>query len=131
MIRLLFRTLPIAILVYGIYHSSDRARNVFRTAKNMTLQVRVMMNMSNMAKGLKPLVASGEALPYDFQQYLRDNLRSGAADPSLDPWQTPYRIERREGSVFIVSCGPDLECSTKDDIENAISGPASVRRSPW
>ena len=126
MIRLLFRALPIGILIYGIYYSSDKAKDLLRSSKDMVLQVKTQMAMSNMAKQLRPMAAAGNPLPRDLQAYMRENMKGGGADAGLDSWQTPYQIARTRSGVFLASCGPDKKCATKDDIRTPLADTAAI-----
>lgn len=58
------------------------------------------------------------ALDSDAQVYFYDGdvtLASGCE--LLDPWGNPYWVEvSADGSKKIVSCGPDLQESTEDDL---------------
>ena len=126
MIRLLFRALPIGILVYGIYYGSDKAKDLLRSSKDLVLQVQTQMTMSNMAKQLRPMAAAGESLPEDLQAYMRDNLKGAGEDAGKDPWQTPYQIQRTQAGVFLASCGPDKKCATKDDIITPLADSAAA-----
>jgi hypothetical protein len=60
--------------------------------------------------------ARGVPEPAEFSDYLRKGADSTQADPSKDPWGTPYRLEVDTKNYAVRSAGSDSEYGTDDDI---------------
>jgi hypothetical protein len=62
--------------------------------------------------------------PGNVQDWLRRHFENPAkADPALDHFGTPYRLEtRRSEGPALRSCGPDGRCGNADDLLVPLSG---------
>lgn len=43
------------------------------------------------------------------------------ADSPIDPWDAPYVMRNEQGSIVILSSGPDKEFGTQDDLQEIIN----------
>jgi hypothetical protein len=55
----------------------------------------------------------------EFRAFVRERVRIGKsqADPSIDPWGTPLRVEFHGRLMRVMSAGPDKTFGTADDLK--------------
>ena len=117
LVSLLFRLLPLFVLLYGMRDGADSARHIFKSVKDLIGLAQAGSTLYSAKRSLTVLHANGEEYPYKLADYMRGNLDNPGFDPGLDPWGTEYQIEdREERGLVIFTCGPDRQCGSKDDI---------------
>ena len=127
MITFLFRLLPVALVVFVLFHGSDKVQEIVERVKDVFLEVKTSLELSGIARNLRPRIIIGDAPPYDFRKYLRDNMKSIDSDPSLDPWESPYQlVYDDERNLWVISCGPDGTCDTEDDLRALVYTPKAA-----
>ncbi len=79
-------------------------------------EVKTQTEMRAIVKVMRLDIISGEAMPRDVTKYARANMDSQGTDPGHDSWGMPYSLERTSEGTFLVSCGPDTDCGSDDDV---------------
>jgi hypothetical protein len=114
------RVIPIALVVFSLAHGTEQGQKIMVKVKNVFLEFQAGMELSGIARNLRPgLVVDGD-LPVNFRQYVRENMQGSRKDTSLDPWNRPYGLKKKNGRIIVYSCGPDQNCGSKDDIESIV-----------
>lgn len=116
MIGIAVRVLPLTVAGYAVAGGSDSFKEVADEAMNAVLKLKSSTEMRGIVKSIRLDMVAGEPFPDDLEEYIYDNMDSQGTDPTLDAWGTPYEALEQEGARYIVSCGPDESCGTKDDI---------------
>src|SRR5438067_1143837 len=77
------------------------------------------IDMDSRRKAIALEFVTNERWPGDLPTFLRTHV-DGAINPELDRWGTPYELQHLPEDPVLVSCGPDRECGTEDDIVSKI-----------
>lgn len=118
MIGLAVRIIPVALAGYGVAGGKDKLEELGKKAINAAMAVKTSMDMSGMVKLVQLEMIDGSGPPRDFPKYVRENMHtSGGTDPATDAWGGTYRLIQEHGEIWVVSCGPDQQCDTDDDVE--------------
>lgn len=114
---LLFRLLPVLVVIYGMRDGATSARALFASAKDLIGLAQASSTLYSAKRSLTVLRANGEDYPYDLAAYMREQLDNPGFDPGLDPWGNAYQIRvNAHGRHVIFTCGPDKSCRSKDDV---------------
>ena len=114
------KVLPLSLLGYAGYEGTAE---VLEMGEQMHILVQDYATRLEMQSILKAMIME-EAIdnpPEDFTAFLKKNLKSMGNTQHVDSWGSPYELwEDHDGTLLIVSCGPDKECETEDDLEVAL-----------
>ncbi len=122
MVDLIFKAIPMAVMIGGGAKLLDQAPSLFNIVKKTVVQVEV----DEVAKIIKADIITGTAPPTEenFKSFLQRNLMtmsdSKGRDTSLDHWGHPYRLVRKENLLLIKSNGEDEKPDTEDDIFSSV-----------
>lgn len=120
LIRLLWRLLPVLVLIYAFRDGAESSRRLFKTLREVTHIASVYVELYGVGQVLYLDAVNGEPLPDDFQAYMRKHLESPTKETGLDPWGQPYQVVERDNALVLFSCGPDQACDTEDDVRYRI-----------
>ncbi len=85
------------------------------------LEVKTTVEMSQIVKVIRLDMIAGDPFPRDIVEYTRTNMDSQGSDPGKDAWGSEWEVARDEdGSRVLLSCGPDTDCGTDDDLSEII-----------
>ena len=117
LVALLWRLLPIAIVVYGVRDGAETGREVIKSATDVVRQMQAFISLRGAASSMKLAVTAGDfEAPDDFTEYMRNNLTVKGGDAGLDPWGQEFELLEEDDHIILFSCGPDTECENEDDI---------------
>jgi hypothetical protein len=108
----------LGILVICIDLNSTHVRGVVQGLVHSWSSAQAAHELAEIAAALDAEYASHSRYPdaSDFEAFVRRWVKGKQRDPAHDRWGMPVRY-RHEGTRFeLLSCGPDVECGTRDDI---------------
>ena len=118
----LMKLLPIAALgvagAVGVSAMKDGSNVVDK------FQIAAIQNveLNGIAQAVAQDYTESNQLPIDtFAEFLRSNMRTASGkppkrDPSIDPWETPYKLEQIHNGFQVLCAGPDKTWDTDDDM---------------
>lgn len=120
----LMKMMPIAALgvagAVGVSAMKDGSEAVDKFRVSATQNV----ELNGIAQAVAMDYTDSNKLPIDnFGEFLRANMRTASGkppkrDPSIDPWETPYKLTQVHNGFKVLSAGPDKAWDTKDDLEH-------------
>lgn len=119
--RLFWRLLPICLVVYAMRGSAVQYTKYFVMVKEASGYAITYMNLSQYVTSLAQYYAQHGTLPEDLSSFLRSSFAIKGHDPSLDQWDSRYRVTETKNQFTLISCGPDRTCFNEDDV--SASGP--------
>ena len=115
----LTRLVPLLISAGFASTQAEEIQGLVDTSLDMTRVVSAKAELTHIRNQLLFALASDQ-LPNDiernFAAFIKKNLHSDARDPSLDPWDEPYRLRIHDDEYELYSVGPDGQRDTDDDI---------------
>ena len=86
---------------------------------DLALEYRARFEMKGITSTIRLDMIGDHPIPRDIVTYIRENADSQGADSGTDPWGTEWRTtgSPRRLPFILISCGPDTQCRTSDDIE--------------
>lgn len=113
---LLVKLLPLALLFYGYLRAPSSVRGVMSSFREAPAIMRTTNKLAAAQNALAFEYLNSDRWPYDVEDFLNRNV-SGPFNPGRDEWGTPLRlVDGHTPEAAIVSCGPDRECDTRDDL---------------
>ena len=123
-LQTLFKFLPLFCLCALFYSGKEEIKGLAEAVINVGKDAKTGAEMAGIVKLLRLDLIAGQELPEDIEEYARQRMVSGGADPGLDSWQTPWELEVEfDGTVILASCGPDRICANEDDVVMEVTGP--------
>lgn len=116
----LFKGMPLLLVMYGAVRYPE---GLSRFAKAAAHGVPSMMTVIDMGIARNVVIEdylATDRWTHDLGGLLRTKL-SGRDNPECDRWGTPYALADLDSAAKLVSCGPDRECGTSDDLEVALT----------
>lgn len=115
--RLLFFAAFLAVVWYFGTHGQS-LKDFVLSPVNMVKGTSSGVELHNIRKALiiYHKVHDSCLAPSQFTEYLKQEFRSVVKDPTLDPWERPYRYSLIAGGFQIESSGPDRRFGTTDDL---------------
>jgi len=116
----LSRLIPIAISMGFTASQADELQAFVDTSLDMTRVVSAKAELSTIRAAVAFELAQDRD-PEDFEgsdfaDFIRENLHSDTKDPSLDPWDEPYRFRIHRDEYELFSMGPDGNMDSDDDV---------------
>jgi len=116
----LSRLIPIAISMGFTATQADELQSFVDTSLDMTRVVSAKAELTNIRSAVAFALAQDrdpqEFEGSDFPAFIRQNMHSDTKDPSLDPWEEPYRFRIHRDEFELFSLGPDGNADTDDDV---------------
>jgi len=121
MIGTFSKLVPLMAVVGAAGGGADELSKVADEMFDTVLEFKTMAEMKGIVKVVRLEMIAGEPLPDDIVEFARGMMDSQGTDPGLDAWETEWEMGRtRGGAIVLLSCGPDQECDTEDDIQATI-----------
>jgi len=121
MIGTMSKLVPLMAVVGAAGGGADELSRVADEMFDTVLEFKTMSEMKGIVKTVRLEMIAGEPLPDDIVEFARGMMDSQGTDPGLDAWETEWEMGRtRSGAIVLLSCGPDQQCDTEDDIQATI-----------
>jgi type II secretion system (T2SS) protein G len=130
--RFLKKLIPALLLVFLIDFNARHFRDMVGRLNAWWGTARTRMEMGEMAGALDAEYASTDRYPAPeaFRDFVRHWVRPNSThDPYYDRWHHAYRYRVDGARYEILSCGPDGECGTDDDVRRP-GGFATIQPPP-
>ncbi len=117
--KLIFRALPILMLVWGMKSSADQWSKYFSSFKGAYGSMMAEMQMNSMSRMMSEMCRMGQSIPSErsFEAWMRKNMvKRGGGDPLNDPFGGVFYMVESQGTLYLGTNGPDTEPNTDDDI---------------
>ena len=131
MIRLVYRAIPILLILLFLYMGSGWARDTFFQVKEKVLLESAKWEMNSLRSQFEFCLKfrAGDLQSYDvfLERSYKEKDREGFR---TDPWGTEYQFKLSpNGSAYMLwSAGPDLKVRTGDDIQLKCQEPSQPSR---
>ena len=119
----LLKLLPVAAVGTAAAGGPQELMEMAEAALGATLSVKTEAEMRNIVHIMRLDLVADEPLPSndrELAEYIEYNIDTQGTDVTKDSWGTSFTIKNEDGSRILVSCGPDTECGTEDDLERTI-----------
>ena len=121
MIGSISKLVPLMAVMGAGAGSADELAAVADEMFDTVLEFKTMSEMKGIVKMVRLEMIAGEPLPDDIVEFARSMMDSQGTDPGMDAWEVEWELAKtRGGSIVLLSCGPDQECDTEDDIQATI-----------
>ena len=108
---------PLLAMTAVVAGGSDEIKAGAQEIINTVLEVKTTSEMKGIVKVIRLDFIHDESFPTDIVEYAREQMDSQGTDPGLDAWGSEWQLVREsDGARLLVSCGPDTECGTDDDL---------------
>lgn len=112
------RLMPLILVAGGLAGVAKTAPGVTDRVLTTFRSVAVRHEIGTIARLLENGLTLGTSVPrpgdpQGFATFIRENMSArGGRDPSLDLWETPYRLEGTAKNLVVVSCGANTTRET-------------------
>jgi len=116
MLGSLMKMMPLLAVGVTAAGGSEEMKKVGQEVIGVVQELKTTFEMRQMVKIIRLDMIAGDPIPTDIAKYARANIDSQGTDPAADAWGTLFQLEKEgDGSVYLVSCGPDKNCGNDDD----------------
>ena len=116
MLGSLMKMMPLLAVGVTAAGGSEEMQKVGQEVIGVVQELKTTFEMRGIVQVIRLDIIAGEPIPTNITEYARANIDSQGTDPAADAWGTLFQLEREsDGSVYLVSCGPDKSCGNDDD----------------
>ena len=123
------KLVPLMVAATVVTAGRDELKMGAEKVIDTVLEVKTMVEMKEIVKVVRLDLVAGERFPEDIADFARVNMNSQGSDPGTDAWGPEWKLVREsDGARILVSCGPDTDCGTDDDLSEMITDASGRQR---